>query len=280
MDASPPVDSGFPPRHGRVPTPRASLLLLVGVALLYLVGGVPLQLLLGEVGLGLAQLLFLLGPAVAFVVAGGYDPVRTLSLRLPPRGAIFGGLILLAGATPLAWYIAWLQSFVLEVPVEMLEAMSALIITDNPWRVLWLLVLVALIPAVAEETLFRGALLGGLRSRMSVLPAVLLCGFVFGLFHLGPGTAFRFLPTAWLGVVLAWVVWESRSLLTGIVLHFVNNAAIVLLTVVPATREVASDTEGPPPLLLFPVALVLLVVGVRAVRAASRAAEPPSRTPG
>ncbi len=250
----------------RLPSPGRALLLLGGVAFLYVLGGVPLQLLFGEPGLVMAQIAFLLLPALFFVRAGGYDPVRTLSLRRPARHQVLGGMILLAGATPIAWFLAWAQAFVIEVPTEMLEAMSALLVADDPLRLLWLLFMAALVPAVAEETLFRGPVLAGFGSRLPGWVAILLCGFVFGLFHLAPGTAFRFLPTAWLGVVLAWVVWESRSLFLGILLHFVNNAAILLLSVLPATREVAGDAEASPPVLLLPLALLLLYAGVRLMR--------------
>jgi membrane protease YdiL (CAAX protease family) len=254
------------PSAPSVPSPRAVLLLLLGVAFLYVAGGIPLQLLFGEAGIALTQLLLILGPALYFVVRGGYDPVETLALRRPHRRQLAGGMLLLAGATPLAWFLAWAQSFVIEVPTEMLEAMRGLLETDNPVRILWLLVLVAAIPAVAEEFLFRGVLLSGLRSRWSRWAAVGVTGFLFGLFHLTPYTAFRFLPTAWLGVVLAWAVYESRSIWVGVFLHFLNNGTILLLTVLPATRDLASDPEQDPPLLLLPVALLLLWSGARLLR--------------
>lgn len=264
-----------------VPTPRAVLLLLLGVAFLYVAGGVPLQLLFGEAGIALTQLLLILGPAVYFVVRGGYDPVETLALRRPLPRQLAGGVLLLAGATPLAWFLAWAQSFVIEVPTEMLEAMSALLQTDDPVRILWLLLLVAAIPAVAEEFLFRGVVLSGLRSRWSRWAAVGVTGLVFGLFHLTPYTTFRFLPTAWLGVVLAWAVYESRSIWVGVFLHFLNNGTILLLTVLPATRDLAGDPDRDPPFLLLPVALVLLGFGAWLLRSASRpsASHPGSAPP-
>ncbi|TVP43976.1 MAG: CPBP family intramembrane metalloprotease [Gemmatimonadales bacterium] len=265
-----------PPSEPRLPTPGSVLLLLLGVALLYVVGGVTLQVLFGEIGLALTQLGLLLAPALYFVFRGGYDPFRTLALRAPTGRQVLGGLLLLAGGTPIAWLLAWAQSFVIEVPTEMLEAMAALFRTDDPLRILWLLILVAAIPAVAEEFLFRGVLLSGLRTRMSRWGAVGLTGFLFGLFHLTPYTAFRFLPTAWLGLVLAWAVYESRSIWVGVLLHFLNNGIILMLSVLPATRDMASDADQDPPLLLLPVALLLLWSGARLLRTP---ALPDGRTP-
>jgi sodium transport system permease protein len=265
-DTSPPATPSSEPR---LPTPGSVLLLLLGVAILYVVGGVTLQLLFGEVGLALTQIGLLLAPALYFVARGGYDPVRTLALRAPSRRQVLGGLLLLAGGTPIAWMLAWAQSFVIEVPTEMLEAMADLFRTDDPLRILWLLVLVAVIPAISEEFLFRGVVLSGLRTRMSRWGAVGLTGFLFGLFHLTPYTAFRFLPTAWLGLVLAWAVYESRSIWVGVLLHFLNNGIILMLSVLPATRDMATDSDQDPPLLLLPVALLLLWFGARLLRTAA-----------
>jgi membrane protease YdiL (CAAX protease family) len=242
------------------------ILLLLGVAFLYLSGGVLLQVFLGEAGLAAAQILFLFLPAVLFVWWGGYDPVASLSLRRPEKRQLWGGLLVLAGGMPVAWFLAWAQSFVIPVPVEMLEAMGAWLVTDNPWRMLWLLILVAAIPAVTEEFLFRGPLLAGLGSRLPPWSAVLGSGLLFGVFHLSPQTAFRFLPTAWLGILLAWVVYETRSIWVGVFLHFINNGSILVLSFLPMTREMASDVDQEPPFALLPVALVLLGVGILTLR--------------
>lgn len=254
------------PAPRRVPRPSQVLLLLAGVALLYMLGGLTLQLLLGEVGLAAAQIFLLLGPALFFVWRGGFDPSATFSLRKPRGHHVWGGLLVMAGAIPLAWFLAWAQSFVIPIPVEMLEAMSGWLVTDSVWRMLWLLVLVALIPAVAEEFLFRGPVLAGLRQGLPVWVAIAGSGLLFGLFHLSPQTAFRFLPTAWLGVILAWIVFETRSIWMGVLLHFLNNATILLLSFLPVTREVASDVEQAPPWVLLPVALLLLGTGIHVTR--------------
>ncbi len=267
-----------PPHAPRLPTPRSVLFLFAVVVLLYFVVGIPLQLLLGEVGLALTQILVFLGATLVFVGRGGYDLVRTLSLRLPTGGQVGGGLLLLAGGTPVAWMLAWLQSRFIPVPVELLESMSAFLQTDDPLRILWLLLLVAVIPAVCEEFLFRGAILSGLRTRFTVVAAVAINGALFGLLH-APQAVFRFLPTAWLGLVLAWAVWESRSIWLGVLLHFLNNGAILMLTVLPATRELTADVDQEPPLLLLPLAVLLMYLGARILVHARLNSEPTESDP-
>jgi sodium transport system permease protein len=223
---------------------------------------VPLQLRFGEGGLLVAQILLLLLPAVLFVRLGGFDPVETLSLRLPTRRQVAGGALAMTGGVQLAWILAWLQGLFTPVPVDFLEAMAEMLRADSPGRFLWLLLLAALTPAIAEELLFRGVLLSAFRRSLPTLWAVVGVGLVFGLFHLSPQTAFRILPTAWLGILLAWIVVASGSLPLAIALHFVNNGVILALASHPLTRERASSADQEPSLLLLPLGLGLLAWGI------------------
>lgn len=254
------------PSGRAVPSVGVVVLFLVGVAILYVLGSVLLITIIGEAGLAVAQLAFLLLPALLLVTAAGYDPARTLYLRRPGRRAALGAVLLMAGGIPLAWFLAWAQSFFMPVPEELLELMTEFIATDDFGRFLWLLLLVAALPAVSEEFVFRGVTLSGLDARLSAPAAVALSALIFGLFHLSPGTAFRFLPTAWLGLLLAWIVIETRSIWLAVGLHFANNALIVLLLFLPFTREYASDMDREPHLLLLPPAVALLVAGAVLLR--------------
>jgi sodium transport system permease protein len=188
--------------------------------------------------------------------------VGTLSLRLPRGRDLLAALLIILGGTPLAWLLAWLQGFVLPVPWEFLEEMSGLVQADSTSRLVWLLVLLALTPAICEEALFRGVLLAGTRGRMSAPRAILLNGLVFGAFHLSFYTAFRLLPTAWLGILLAWVVLRTRSIWTSALMHFVNNGSVVLMASSPWIFERFSDPEQPPPIWLLIPATISLLLGL------------------
>jgi len=252
-----------PAGSASLPSPGGAIALLFLVAILFLLGAFPLGALLGEPGLVLSQLLFLALPAVLYVVVRGHDLTRTFSLRLPSRRHLLGGLLLFLGGTPLAWFLAWLQSLVAPVPVEYLEAMAEMLTADSLSRFLWLLVMAAVVPAVCEEVLFRGTLLSGLRNGLPAGVAVVLSGIIFGLFHASPETGFRILPTAWLGILLAWVVVASGSLPLAALLHFLNNGAILALMALPLTRELVSGTDDAPPVVLLVGAVVALLLGSR-----------------
>lgn len=253
-----------------LPSIRDVVLVILLAAVLYLPGAAVFMMFLGEPGLLLAQLLFLGVLPLGYVHLRKLDLRRTFSLRLPDRIQLTGGLLLLVGATVLAWFLAWLQSLVAPVPVEYLDALAEMVTADSVVRFLWLLILVAAVPSVAEEILFRGVVLSGLRARMAPMAAVVLTGVIFGLFHVAPETGFRVLPTAWLGAVLAWVVVVSRSLPLACLLHFINNGAILTLIALPASREaVMGSPDAPPPFLLLPLAVGFFVAGVVILRSAT-----------
>jgi sodium transport system permease protein len=253
-------------RTGRVPTPAAAGTFVAMIAVAFFFGGVPLQLALGESGLLAAELLLLFAPAAAFVAAGRFDPSRALSLRAPRVSQLAGGVLLIAGALPVVWLVGWLQSFVLPIPWELLEGLEELMTAQSVERFVWLLVLLAVTPAICEEIVFRGVLLGGTRG-LEPWRMIALNGIVFGAFHLSFETVIRFLPTAMLGALIAWAVWRTGSIWVGSLMHFLNNATIVLLTSLPAVREVLNDPDAPPPLWLVPFGALALGLGIRVISA-------------
>lgn len=88
------------------------------------------------------------------------------------------------------------------------------------------LVTVALMPAIFEECIFRGAILGGLRA-FGKTGAVLVCGTLFALYHQNPAqTLYQFCC----GVAFALVALRAESILPTVLAHFINNAVILTLT--------------------------------------------------
>jgi sodium transport system permease protein len=245
-----------------MPSVGEAAMLVTFIALLYFYVGRALMLRLGENGIWASQLLLLALPTAVFLLVARKDVRASLALRAAPPRAFAAALLLILGAIPVGWLIAWLQAFVIRIPVEYLQAMEQLVTAADLSRLLWLLLVVAVTPAICEELVFRGVLLQGL-SRTRMWRAVLVSALVFGAFHLSFETAIRFLPTAWLGLVLGWVVWHTRSLFTGMMMHLVNNSVVVILISTPALRDRFSDPSGQPPWLLVALGPLLLWMGAR-----------------
>jgi len=89
------------------------------------------------------------------------------------------------------------------------------------------LFVIALIPALGEELLFRGLLQRLLNEWTRSIPAgVILTAFIFSAIHL---QFFGFLPRFLLGLMLGIMLEITQSLWVPMVAHFVNNATLVIL---------------------------------------------------
>jgi membrane protease YdiL (CAAX protease family) len=89
----------------------------------------------------------------------------------------------------------------------------------------------AVSPAICEEAAFRGIILSGFAGRLAKWQTVIVVGLLFGVFHL---SIYRFLPTALLGMLITYAVIETRSILTGVVIHFGVNAIVFSAGIYPS----------------------------------------------
>ncbi len=87
------------------------------------------------------------------------------------------------------------------------------------------LVSTALLPALVEELVFRGYLMGALRP-FGDRQAIVMSALLFGLLH-GNMTQVPF--AFMLGLVFGYLTAKTNNLLIPIVIHFLNNAMAVLL---------------------------------------------------
>src|SRR6185295_16223542 len=87
------------------------------------------------------------------------------------------------------------------------------------------LTVLALVPAVCEEALFRGLLLRSL-AQVWRGGALLITSLAFGAFHY---SLYKFAPTALLGAMLGALALRSNALLPCVLAHTLNNVVVVLL---------------------------------------------------
>lgn len=258
------------PRAGRAPALREALGLVIAVAVLYFYGARLLVALLGiRNPLGatvLSEWLLMCLPAVLFLRRTTATPLRALGLNRVPRARSLAAALALAfGGLPVAWLLGWLEIRVLPVPTHLAEVLRQVLHVQGAGQIAWLFAAAALTPAICEELVFRGALLEGSRRELSMTAAVTLNAVIFGGFHLSTETVIRFLPTAWMGVLLALVVWRTRSLWLSMMMHLVYNGTLVYLAVTPGALGGAGVAAAPPPLFLL-AGIVLLTCGYLLLR--------------
>lgn len=96
-----------------------------------------------------------------------------------------------------------------------------------PDYVRYTLMVMAVIEApIIEEILFRSIIFRGLGTKLPLLPALIISGFVFGMVHVNAATL---IPLWFLGVAFAWVYWKTQSILAPITMHFLFNGLNLVL---------------------------------------------------
>ena len=164
-----------------------------------------------------------LGLAVLWLLIARRSFVEGFALRATPLRSCVCAVTLGFATSFLA--AAWMkvQDGFLPFPVS-LERLYAEFL-GGEGEMVWPLVffLFALSPGICEEALWRGAFQGDL-GRRRVVRRVLLGGLFFGIFHF---SVYRFLPTAFVGAVLAGVRHRTGSILPCVLLHTTHNAAVI-----------------------------------------------------
>ena len=106
--------------------------------------------------------------------------------------------------------------------------MASTSINPTSWGTFFLSVFVlAILPAIGEELIFRGIILNGLRTRFNDIASIFISTILFALMHQNlQQLIYPFL----LGSIMAWAVVRSGSLISSVIIHFTNNFLVVLLT--------------------------------------------------
>lgn len=115
----------------------------------------------------------------------------------------------------------------------------------------------AILPALLEEMVMRGYVLGSLRRYGDKL-AVVITAMLFGLIH---GNVLQLPFAFFLGLVLGWLVVQTDSIWPAVLLHFGNNAMSVLLDYV----EIVVGSSSTATMLTF---FVFCVLGTAVLSAA------------
>ncbi|NOZ22711.1 MAG: CPBP family intramembrane metalloprotease [Planctomycetes bacterium] len=271
-----PVEVGWRPQQShrrRLPrTGDAAFLFCLCLALFVLVG--PLFMSVGKTdtltaeqvkrvqfGILCQQIFLFLLPAILYSALMGFDPRKTFRLKRPALRDL--GLSVLIGLTSfvLLTAFAYLQINLFEGMKERLQQSEEFMQRLVSGRLSVVLFLFAMVPAVCEETVFRGLMLTGF-SRRSRRTGILLTGILFAMVHGIRG--FCIFP---LGFVLAYVVLRTGSLFNGMAIHFTHNATGLVTAFIFQKGKLAETIKLAPPRL--GIADVGLILGAALVFAAS-----------
>lgn len=129
----------------------------------------------------------------------------------------------------------------------------------TPLQSLLALLVIAILPAVGEEFLFRGIIQNRLKTIFgNPHAAIWLTGFLFSFIHF---QFFGFIPRMFLGVLFGYIYYWSGNLWLPILMHFTNNSFTLLVVNWQKNRGVADalDTEQQAPISVIIICSAILI---------------------
>ena len=185
------------------------------------------------------EIAFLLTP-LAYGKIKGYDTIRGMGFE--GRFSLWATLLviplsvaLICLGQPLA------EGFIRLVALIGYDTSAATsIIPSTPGELVATLILVALLPAVAEEYIFRGCIARSF-ARKGYVFAVFMSALLFAIMH---GSPLQLVHQFLIGVVCAVLFFATRSLWPPIILHFLNNAIALVLGYVQNRGSAFAVTEA------------------------------------
>lgn len=201
------------------------------------------------------QVLFILLPALLFAKWVYGDVSDIISVKLPEylELILFSiGIIILI---PLLQSYLYIQNYFIEYIAANSEMVNSiknlfdslnelvdktygnLLKADSVPEMFFVIIVIAIVPAISEEVMFRGYIQRSFEFKMKPVWAVLITAFFFGVYHFNPYGLF---PLIALGFYFGFAAYISKSLIVPMFLHFLNNFGAVILYFIFGDEELIS----------------------------------------
>ena len=166
-------------------------------------------------------LLLVLAVALTAVVRGDFKQV--FPIHKPKLSAVFGTTLLWIGSFLAIMIITMIIAYFF--PEEVIGVSQGLGMEFASLTFIISFVIVSISPAICEEAVFRGVVMHSLDNGKNKWVSIVVTGLIFGAFH---GNIWRFVPTALLGIMLGYIVYETDNMIYGALFHAINNAMPLL----------------------------------------------------
>lgn len=201
------------------------------------------------------QFLFILLPALllAKLVYGNISKV--ISIKIPNWREVVLFIVGIIVLTPLLQSYLYIQNFYIEKWAagsefinsikslfdslnELVEkTFSNLLTANNVPEMILVVIVIAIVPAICEEVMFRGYIQKSFEFKISPFKAAAITAIFFGIYHFSPYGIF---PLIALGFYFGFAAYLSKSLFIPVILHFLNNFTAVLLYFIIGDDEIFS----------------------------------------
>ena len=210
-------------KKGSLPSVSESLLVLIAALLLMVYVGGLSALKNPVMGVVIPQIFIGLLPILACIYIKA-DMKKVFHIQMPNIRHLLGAFLLWLGTGRGVLLLSNLLSVIFPNDSQVLNDEYMTILEGIPFA--GGLFLMAFLPAVCEEVMFRGYILTAMKQKMTLWGAIVLVSLLFGMSHL---SLIKLLPTMLLGIALAYAVEQSESIVSSALMHFLNNGLSVFV---------------------------------------------------
>ncbi|WP_343692870.1 type II CAAX endopeptidase family protein [Chitinophaga sp.] len=123
---------------------------------------------------------------------------------------------------------------------------------------LYSIIMIAVAAPVLEETLCRGIVLKGLLQNYSPRQAIIYSSIFFALIHMNP---WQSIPAFFAALFIGWIYYKTKSVIPGMIIHFVNNSTAVALTFLAKGEQDYLSWLGMPAYIVLCIAAAIVFAG-------------------
>ncbi len=199
------------------------VLLLCVVLLLSFYVGSYAQVKWGFAGVAVQQAIILIAP-LFYAWYMKADAKKLFSIQKIKPLQLLGSLLIGIGVFVGALIVGALLVPVFPESAENLSGLDAILL-EKP--VYLLILIMAVMPAIGEELLFRGFLMGTLKNKYKAWITIAVTTFIFAAFHM---SLIKLFTIGVVGLGLTWVAYKTGSIFASMCVHFVNNLLSILIS--------------------------------------------------
>lgn len=176
------------------------------------------------------------GNAILAALVSAFSSVITLVIFLKTKWTpLTRGYLLSKPWGTLLWVALFSLGTI--IPLSFLYEQLGIEMDENTQQIItsmmkepWGYVAVGILAPLAEEVVFRGAILRtllGIMSKKNHWVAIMISAAIFGIVH---ANLAQFINALLMGLILGWMYYRTGSLVPGILLHWINNTMAYVLT--------------------------------------------------
>lgn len=179
---------------------------------------------------GIGQIVFIFIPTMFLVRAATFEPKIFLRLSKPSIKPVLVSVIAVISLEQvLQVFLAFQEKIPFPREVRQLmeqfkemfdELYKYLLSSSTTLELIFVVIIIAVIPSLTEELLFRGLIQRSFERTTNPMRAAVVTGIIFGAYHFNP---FSFIPLIAIGIFLGILTARTGSIWTSVIAHFVNN---------------------------------------------------------